>query len=113
MRISIETIPRAENYEIDPTVFDEPLRLRRYDMGQMARILGRVALRASGVAGDSVYLRYSGYLSSEDIEELEIFYALLRSHYGIPDDQPVFPKREDKPVPSVKAPKESEEPHAS
>jgi hypothetical protein len=111
--MSIETIPRAERYEIDPTVFDEPLRLRRYDMGQMAQILGRVALKACGVDGDSVYFRYSGYLSSEDIEQLEIFYALLRSHYGIPNDQPVFPKREDKPVASVKAPKEPEESHAS
>lgn len=111
--MSIETIPEAERYEIDPTVFDEPLRLRRYDMGQMAQILGRVALRASGVAGDSAYFRYSGYLSSEDIEQLEIFYALLRSHYGIADDQPVFPKREDKPVSSIKASKVPEEPHAS
>ena len=111
--MSIETISRTEHYEIDPTVFDEPLRLRRYDMGQIARILGRVALNTCGIPGDSVYFRYSGYLSSEDIEQLEIFYALLRSHYGIPDDQPVFPKREDKPVPSIKALKEPEEPHAS
>jgi len=111
--MSIEVITRTEHYEIDPTVFDEPLRLRRYDMGQIARTLGRVALNTCGTPGDSVYFRYSGYLSSEDIEQLEIFYALLRSHFGIPDDQPVFPKREGKPVPSIKSLKEPEEPHAS
>ena len=111
--MSIETIPRAEHYEIDPTVFDEPLRRRRYDMGQTARILGAVALRACGVPGGSLYFRQGEYLSPEDIEQLETFYSLLRSHYGIPKDQPVFPKREAEPAASVDAINETEEPNAS
>jgi hypothetical protein len=79
----------------------------------MAQILGGLALRACGVPGGPVYLRYGEYLSPEDIEQLESFYALLRNHYGIPKDQPVFPKRVAEPAALAEATKEPEEPHAS
>ena len=40
------------------------------------------------------YLRSKYDLPPEAIRDLEKYYAQLRSYYGIPEDQPVFPPRE-------------------
>lgn len=92
--MSLETIPHTEAYEFDRMLVDRPTAPDRVVADDLAAFLGRVALQGSGTA---LYLRTGEYLSSDDIEQLERFYALLRSHYGIPEDQPVFPKKEPAP----------------
>lgn len=39
------------------------------------------------------YLRGKYHLPSEAIDQLEGYFAFLRSQYGIPDDTPVFPPK--------------------
>jgi len=52
------------------------------------------------------YLRAKYDLPPEAITQLESYFSLLRSHFGIPQDQPVFPPK-PKSEPKTKAPKEA------
>lgn len=45
----------------------------------------------------SPYLRAKYQLPPEAVRDLEKYFELLRNHYGIPKDQPVFPPKEKKP----------------
>lgn len=93
--MSLETIPYTEAYEFDRLLVDASTTPDRVAAEDLPAFLGRVAVHGAGAAP---YLRSGKYLSSDDIEQLESFYALLRSHYGIPEDKPVFPKKEETPV---------------
>lgn len=55
--------------------------------------------------GFGPYLRATTYLPPEAIDQLESYFAFLRSQYGIPDDQPVFPPkpRDDGSTPDRRA----------
>jgi transcriptional regulator with XRE-family HTH domain len=44
------------------------------------------------------YLRTKYDLPPEAIADLERYFDLLRSHFGIPKDQPVFPPKQKKPA---------------
>lgn len=92
--MSLETIPRTESYEFCHPLVNAPTWSARVASGDLPAHLGRVALRASGIR---LYWRTGDRLSTDDIEQLEEFYALLRRYYGIPADQPVFPKRTTPP----------------
>ena len=102
--MSLETIPRTEAYEFDRTLIDEPQRPQRVVSEELLIQLGRIAVQGSD---EIVYQRSGKFLSSDDIEQLESFYAFLRSHYGIPNDRPVFPKKE--PVQATSPDEESPE----
>ena len=41
----------------------------------------------------AIYLRAGEQLEAEDLRDLEDYFAHLRSFYGIPEDEPVFPPR--------------------
>lgn len=43
--------------------------------------------------GFGPYLRATTHLPPEAIDQLESYFAFLRSQYGIPEDQPVFPPK--------------------
>lgn len=92
--MSLELINGTETIELDPSLRDEPRTLSQRDVVAMARLVGRVALTAGVTTVPSVYLRRRNYLSPADIDQLESFYSWLRAHYGIPEGDPVFPKRE-------------------
>jgi transcriptional regulator with XRE-family HTH domain len=46
--------------------------------------------------GFGPYLRSKFHLPPEAIDQLESYFAFMRAQYGIPDDQPVFPPKDDK-----------------
>lgn len=92
--MSLETIPRIKSCEFSHIPVDAPTRTARIESGDLAALLGRVALRGTGL---ELYWRVGHNLSADDIEQLEEFYALLRRYYGIPVDQPVFPKKATAP----------------
>jgi transcriptional regulator with XRE-family HTH domain len=48
------------------------------------------------------YLRTKYQLPPEAVADLERYFELLRSHFGIPQDQPVFPPKPLKPGPKPK-----------
>lgn len=69
-------------------------------LGAIARALEIQAEDLYGLAGYDIperlpefapYLRSKYALPPEAIADLEKYYAQLRSYYGIPEDQPVFP----------------------
>lgn len=45
------------------------------------------------------YLRAKYQLPPEAVRDLEKYFELLRNHYGIPKDQPVFPPKAPQPDP--------------
>lgn len=43
--------------------------------------------------GFGPYLRATTYLPPEAIDQLESYFGYLRSYYGVPEDQPIFPPK--------------------
>ena len=106
--MTIESLPRTERYEFDPALRDESAILApRFDRGPLARMLGRVALDGCRGPEGRTYWRDGDRLSADDIDQLEAYFAFLRAHYGIPESQSVFPKREAEP------PRETGEPEGA
>lgn len=72
-------------------------------LAPIARVIGAPLADVYGLAGYvttndlpefAPYLRSKYQLPPKALAELEIYFKHLRSHYGIPDDQPVYPPRE-------------------
>jgi transcriptional regulator with XRE-family HTH domain len=59
------------------------------------------------------YLRARYHLPHEAVADLERYFQMLRSHYGIPDDQPVFPPKRKSAKPSQPRPNRKPEMRAS
>lgn len=84
-------------------------------LAPIARVIGAPLADVYGLAGYvttndlpefAPYLRSKYQLPPKALAELEIYFKHLRSHYGIPDDQPVYPPRErelGKPGPKPQA----------
>jgi hypothetical protein len=98
-----ETLPTTERFEFDPAYWlDSPVNTRTRSDGDWLRIftlLGNVALQGAGIRSKQgtarrPYWRGNGYLSADDVHELERYLAFLRQYYGIEDGATVFPKHE-------------------
>lgn len=55
---------------------------------------------AERLPGFRPYLRSKYHLPPEAIDQLESYFAFLRNHYGVPKDQPVFPRKGRTPKPA-------------
>jgi transcriptional regulator with XRE-family HTH domain len=97
----------AEASDLDPSYWNK-LENGHYQtpapqhLQTIARVLGVPIEDLYGLAGYDIPERLPSFqpclrakydLPPEAIADLERYFQLLRSHYGIPDDQPVFPPK--------------------
>jgi transcriptional regulator with XRE-family HTH domain len=99
----------AEASDLDPSYWAK-LETGHYSkpapqhLSTIAGVLGVAVEDLYGLAGYDIperlpsfqpYLRAKYDLPPEAIADLERYFELLRNHYGIPQDQPVFPPRRE------------------
>lgn len=85
-------------------------------LAPIARVIGAPLSDLYGLAGYvtsnelpsfAPYLRSKYQLPAKALAELEVYFKHLRSYYGIPDDQPVYPPREREPAKPGPKPKQT------
>ncbi|MGH9919740.1 MAG: hypothetical protein ACRD6W_12860 [Nitrososphaerales archaeon] len=95
-------ISTIERFEFDPairTTSAVSVHVPSPSVIDVTALLGRLAVATTvSVDRDSttrpLYLRGRHRLSADDVRQLEEYFAFLRSHYGIPEDVSIFPKKE-------------------